>query len=331
MTKFYPLKLEPQLKDKVWGGHWLIDNLGRAGDSTSKLGESWEAFSGSRITNGVWQNSTLGQLYAEYGVQLAGPVAAHYPQFPLLVKFIDARENLSVQVHPDDALAQQLENYRFGKSEMWYIMAAEPGAHILYSLNDKASSREELGSALQAGTIVDYVNSVPVQAGDVVYLPSRTVHALCAGIVVYELQQESDITYRLYDWGRQGREIHLDKGLQALSLENRNFHVTHPQPTKHATYAQVTLKESPYFTCELLEVTSEFKLAQPRSNFQLLSVIGGAGSLSSPDHSFASETLSLGDTVFIPAGLSYQLLNASTPSAAATQAPLRVLIGSIDN
>lgn len=305
MTKIYPLKLEPQLKEKVWGGNWLVEQLGRIGGKDAPLGESWEAFSGSLITNGEWQGQTLGSLYQAHRDEIGGEVANTYPEFPLLVKFIDARENLSVQVHPDDALAQKLENYRFGKSEMWYIVAAEPQARILYSLNDKATSVEELGQALKNETLLDYINSVPVKTGDVVYLPSRTIHALCEGIVVYELQQESDITYRLYDWGRQGREIHHEKGLQAISLESRNLQVMHPQAENHEDFAFTELVSCPYFSCELLEVFDQVEVEG--DSFTLLTALSGSGKISSPTGEFEVENIGSGDTFLLPSSLSYLL------------------------
>ncbi len=321
MTNFYPLRLEPQLKEKVWGGRWLIEQLGRAGDMNANWGESWEAFSGSVVANGAWQGQTLGELYTVYGQTLAGTVAQNYPQFPLLVKFLDARENLSVQVHPDDELAQKLENYRFGKSEMWYVMAAEPGARILYSLNDKANSQAELAIALKNGSILEYINSVPVQAGDVVNLPSRTVHALGEGIVVYELQQESDITYRLHDWGRTGREIHHEKCLQTINLASRNLQVTHPKPLKtEVGAAYFGVAASQYFECNLLEITGETSWSAAGRSFGLLSVLGGTGLLTTPDNGFEQEILGLGDTFLLPAHLSYVF------KATGSAEPLRLIM-----
>jgi len=321
MTDFYPLRLEPQLKEKVWGGRWLVEKLGRAGKVDAKLGESWEAFSGSVVANGAWQGQTLGKLYSEYGLALGGTVAQNYPQFPLLVKFLDAQENLSVQIHPDDELAQKLENYPFGKSEMWYVMAAEPGARILYSLNDKANSQAELAAALKNGSILEYINSVPVQTGDVVNLPARTVHALCEGIVVYELQQESDITYRLHDWGRTGREIHHEKCLQAIDLANRNLQVTHPTLVKNeAGAAFFALAANQYFDCNLLEITGETSWSAEGRSFGLLSVLSGTGLLTVRDNGFEQEKLGLGDTFLLPAHLSY-VFKATQPTE-----PLRLIM-----
>jgi len=314
--ELYPLKFTPKLVEKVWGGHWLAEHLGRkASDEGELLGESWETFSGSTVTNGSLAGRKLGDLYQENGPALAGEIARKYPQFPLLVKFIDARENLSVQVHPNDALAQKLENYRFGKSEMWYIVQAEAGARILYGLSDKATSLDQIGAAFKSEAILPYLKSMPVQAGDIVYLPSGTVHALCEGIVVYELQQESDITYRLYDWGRQGREMHYEKGLQAINLEARNLTISHPTP---AAQGSVTLVECPYFSCELLEISDQLERPANNQSFTLLTTLSGAGRIVSPTNSFSPETLGAGDSLLIPASLPY-LLKADQP--------LRILAG----
>ncbi|MEI6046723.1 MAG: type I phosphomannose isomerase catalytic subunit, partial [Chloroflexota bacterium] len=291
-----------------------------------RIGESWEAFSGSLVTNGTWQGHSLGLLYDEYPLELAGEISKSHAEFPLLVKFIDARENLSVQVHPDDALARTLENYRSGKSEMWYVMEAEPEAHILYGLNDKVTSLEQLSEALKQGTLLEYVSSIPIKAGDVVYLPSRTIHALCQGVVVYELQQESDITYRLYDWGRQGREIHHEKGLQAINLETHNLKVSHPAPLQHEGFASVTLVECPYFTNELVEISDQLKSSERAEgtdkgrSFTLLTVLSGAGAIVSPSNAFAAEAIHKGDTFLLPANLSYTLKASTTPE------PLRVIL-----
>lgn len=320
MVKLYPLRLEAQLKEKVWGGHWLAEELGRPSEKGALLGESWEAFSGSVILNGEWQGRTLGELYQEFQAEVGGEVAKAYPEFPLLVKFIEARENLSVQVHPNDQKAQQLENYRSGKTEMWYVIAAEPGAYILYGLNDKASSLDELDQALRNEKIVDYMNRVEVKKGDVVYLPSGTVHALCAGVVVYELQQESDITYRLYDWGRQGREIHVEKGLQVINLEARNLEISHPQPHKHNGRSEAALVDCPYFYDELLEVSDQSDFPATGKSFSLLSSLSGAGTIYSGDGEFEPETIQTGDTFLIPARLSFSLKTDNQTE------PLRVIL-----
>ncbi|HEX2916266.1 MAG TPA: type I phosphomannose isomerase catalytic subunit [Chloroflexia bacterium] len=305
----YPLRLEPQVKEIVWGGRWLAEVLGRPGKPDAPLGESWEAYSKSLINNGSLNGRQLNELFDEYGGAFFGTAAMNYPKFPLLVKFIDAKDNLSVQVHPDNALAQELENYPLGKTEFWYVMAAEPGAEICYGLNDSATSREQLGQALAEKDLLRYLQRSPVKAGDVVYIPAGTVHALTKGIVVYELQQDSDITYRLYDWGRVGREIHIEKGLKAINLEYHNMQVTHPELKADNGYARAQLIESPFFQSELLRIDREASLKASPDSFMLLSVIEGQGQLNDPRGKWESEALRKGDTLLIPASLEFKLVS----------------------
>lgn len=309
MNELYPLRLEPQVKEVVWGGRWLADELGRSGPEGARLGESWEAYSGSMVANGPLAGRKLGDLFYQYGATLVGQAAMPYPKFPLLVKFIDAHDNLSVQVHPDNTLAQQLENYPFGKTEFWYIMAAEPGAEICYGLNDAAQNREQLAEAIRQQDLLKYIQKAPVQAGDVVYLPAGTVHALTKGIVVYELQQDSDITYRLYDWGRTGREIHVEKGLLSINFKYKNMMVTHPDLAAAGGYASARLVESSYFVAELWEVQKEASLKASADSFTLVSVLDGAGQLAAPAGEFDKLELNKGDTVLVPAGIDFTLTN----------------------
>ncbi len=306
---FYPLRLEPYVKEVVWGGRWLADELGRVGPKDAPLGESWEAYSDSTVTNGPLAGRKLGQLFEEYGAKLVGSSAEAYPKFPLLVKFIDARENLSIQVHPNNALAQKLENSPFGKTEFWYIIQAGPEAAICYSLNDEATSREQLGQAIQNQDIVRFLQTSPVKAGDVVFIPAGTVHALTKGIVVYELQQDSDITYRLYDWGRTGREIHIEKGLQAVNLDYRNLPITHPAPVAAEGYERTRLVECEYFISEVWQISQAANFQATAKSFVLLTNLAGAGQITSPTQDFTPQALDKGDTVLIPAGLAYTLTN----------------------
>ena len=200
------------------------------------------------------KGQTLGEVFAREGAAFAGRAAAVYPRFPLLVKFIDAHENLSIQVHPNDDLARQLENYPYGKTEFWYVLDAAPDAHIYYGLNAPDIAREDLQAALENQDLLRYLNRVPVQAGDVVYMPAGTIHALTAGVVVYELQQDSDITYRLYDWGRTGREIHLEKGLQAIDPGAPTWKSRRPVFTEQAGNQRASLVNCGFFHSQLWRV-----------------------------------------------------------------------------
>jgi mannose-6-phosphate isomerase len=318
MVDSYPLRLEPFVKEVVWGGRWLADELGRQGPPNAPLGESWEAYTGSPIINGEYSGQKLGELFKKHGSALFGEIAASYPRFPLLVKFIDAKQNLSVQVHPDDTLAQQLENFPFGKTEFWYVMAAEPGAELLFGLNAEARDREQLREAIKQGELVRYMQSVPVREGDVIFLPAGTVHALTKGIVVYELQQDCDITYRLYDWGRTGREIHIEKGLLSIDLNFRNLPVTHPEPQKQDGYSCAELVNCQYFIAQLWQIDGIASFKAVPGSFTLLSTLDGEGKLEAGNE---QEKLEKGDTLLVPAGMDYRLVSNNPNN------PLKVIGG----
>jgi mannose-6-phosphate isomerase len=304
-----PCRLMPRLKEVVWGGDWLVRELGRAGTPGTPYGESWEAYSGSVIAEGPAAGLTLGDLFAEQGERLFGRSAARFPRFPLLVKFIDAHQNLSVQVHPDDERAQRIENYPYGKTEYWYVLAAEPGAELIYGLNRADITHDDLERALRDQTLVDYCARVPVRAGDVLFIPAGTVHALTEGVVVYELQQDCDITYRLYDWGRTGREIHLEKGLACIDTARHTMQVSHPvneakQPTGDGSLQRTTLAEWDLFRSDLIHVFAETILPAAPETFLLLTVIEGEGAIS-------DLPVRKGDTLFLPAHTGYTLHPAS--------------------
>jgi len=285
----------------------LANKLGRKGAERANLGESWEAYSNSIIINGDFCGEKLAELFDTYGASLFGAAAMSYPKFPLLVKFIDAHQNLSVQVHPDDAMAQRLENYPFGKTEFWYVIEAKEGAEICYSLNDISASREELAEAIRRDDLLRFVQRTPVKKGDVVFLPAGTVHALTEGIIVYELQQDCDITYRLYDWGRVGREMHVEKGVQAIDLTSRNFKVSHTEGVRHEGYWATELVDCDFFTATLWQIEKQAQLkAAPRS-FTLLTVLGGEGEIRSPTDEFMPQPLNKGDTLLIPTDMDYEL------------------------
>lgn len=319
----YPLRLEPQVKEIVWGGSWLAENLGRSNNFDLKLGESWEAYSGTKVTNGSLAGRSLGELFKEDAVKYFGEKSQDYPKFPLLVKFIDARENLSVQVHPDNFLAQQIENYPYGKTEFWYVMQAQPGAEICYGLNETAENLDQLKEALSNQDLLRYLQKAPVREGDVVFLPAGTVHALTKGIVVYELQQDTDITYRLYDWGRVGREIHIEKGLKAIKLDNPNPKVTHPEPVRKEGYASTQLVESEFFTAELYNVDSRAELQARTDSFILLTVLEGRGTLEPATTLFDDEPIEKGQTILIPPALDFRLVSSNGDE------PLKVISGTV--
>ena len=205
----FPVKTVPYSCEKDWGGDRLRTLFDKDIPS-EKTGESWEISAHPGGECSAW-GMPLSQAVARYGNALLGDAPS---PFPLLIKLLDARENLSVQVHPDDALALRLEGQPYGKTEAWYVLAAQPGAELIVGID---GTPEQIRAAAAAGRLDGCLRRIPVKARDAVYIPAGTVHALTAGIVVYEVQQSSDTTYRLYAWGRDD-VLHIEQSIAALSI-----------------------------------------------------------------------------------------------------------------
>ncbi len=231
----YPLVIEPKERELIWGGHALAERYGKPAAPHATIGESWECWDENRVRNGPYAGRTLAGLRVQIGRELTGkadPAAI----FPLLTKLIDAQQALSVQVHPDDAYAQRVEHQRVGKTECWYILEAQPGATIVLGWN-RDTSREEYFERTKDGLLDDLLRRVTVQPGDVFYLPAGTLHAIGAGIVLFETQQASDLTYRIFDYNRRGpdgklRELHVEKAADVL-----DFGRSTAGPLRHLSYA----------------------------------------------------------------------------------------------
>jgi len=214
-----PLVLEPKEVPLVWGGRALAGRYGKPPVGDAVVGESWECFDANRVARGPLAGRTLGELRAEFGAALLGRLDPAYA-FPLLTKFIDAQGALSVQVHPDDAYARATEGQRNGKTECWYILEAEPGAELVLGWN-RDLTRDEYRARVADGSLGEVLRRVPVAPGDVFHLPAGTLHAIGAGIVLFETQQTSDLTYRIFDWNRLGtdgkpRELHVEKAADVV-------------------------------------------------------------------------------------------------------------------
>ena len=293
----YPLKLEAALHVKVWGGRRLATQMGKPLPTAQPYGESWELHDTSLITNGAYRGASLGELTRQFGADLVGAGNDPAEGMPLLAKFIDAGEWLSVQVHPDDAQAKDMEGEPRGKSEAWLVLHAEAGARLVIGLQ-KGITRQQMKSAIQSGRLEALLVYAEVKAGDVLYIPANTVHALGPGILVYEIQQSSDTTYRLYDWGRLGldgqpRQLHIDKGAAVANLESL------PQVRRPGGDLLV---EGEYFRSwrhtladGALEIASD-------GRFQALTCIEGRLQVSAQDAG-ASDSIALnkGETGLIPA------------------------------
>jgi mannose-6-phosphate isomerase len=225
----YPLTFEPVFRDYIWGGRNLETRFGRA-LPPGIVAESWDISghpsSSTRVDHGPMARLTLPEVQAHLGTALVGTRsrwATDRDKFPLLVKLLDANRPLSVQVHPPDAYALEHENGELGKTEMWYVLYAKPSAQLVYGLSQKTTA-EAFRLALQDGTLNEYLHYLSIQQGDAIFVPTGTIHALLEGAVVAEIQQNSDTTYRVYDWGRVGadgkpRPLHIDKALDVINFD----------------------------------------------------------------------------------------------------------------
>lgn len=259
----YPLLFHPNLHTVIWGGHRLQPYKGIP--STSEpIGESWEVSavesSSSIVSNGPLAGKSLIEVVKEYGAEILGErVSEKYDgKLPLLVKFIDAEKDLSIQVHPNDEMAQRVHG-KFGKTEMWYIIDAKPGAY-LYAGFKQEITPYEYQKRVEDGSICDVLAKHEVHAGDVFFLPAGRVHAIGGGILLAEVQQSSDVTYRIFDYGRLGldgkpRELHTELAAQAL-----DFHIEEDYRTHYAESIEraVPVIDTPYFDVRIMDITEPF-------------------------------------------------------------------------
>lgn len=312
----YPMKLIAPLKDYIWGGTKLKTEYGKKTE-LDKVSESWELACHkdgmSVIANGSAQGKTL-ESYLEENSAALGERAKKFPYFPLLIKLIDAKDNLSVQVHPDNDYAMRVEG-EFGKTEMWYIVEAEPGATLIYGFQQEISA-EEFARRIADNTLLEVCNEVPVKKGDVFFIASGTLHAIGKGILIAEIQQNSNTTYRVYDFGRVGkdgkpRELHVDKAKEVTSLTKPTRDTKALAKIPVDGYAMELLAACEYFTVYHAALTDDAncKLTTDEGSFQSLTVLSGSLDLTAPNASEENKiTLTKGETVFLPANLgAYEL------------------------
>ncbi len=263
--RIYPLTFQPVFRDYIWGGRNLETLFGRA-LPPGIVAESWEisghASSPTRVERGEWQGRTLPEVMNALGLELIGRNSAGMlarGRFPLLVKLLDANRDLSVQVHPNDAYAAEHEGGELGKTEMWYVLHAQPGAQLIYGL-EPGATRESLRDAIARDTVVTQLHRLGVTPGDCLFIPAGTVHALLAGIVVAEIQQNSDATYRVYDWGRLGvdgkpRPLHIEKALDVIDWGQVRPRPAQPVPLlQRDGIASARLVACPQFVVERVEL-----------------------------------------------------------------------------
>ncbi len=312
----YPYLLNAVVKAKIWGGRNLEGVLGKKLPDQDLIGETWEAWEGCTIANGEHQGKTLASLIERDAAGILGSAAAD-ARFPLLFKFIDAQDDLSVQVHPDDAEAQAMERQPFGKTEAWYVLHAEPGAKLILGFNQEVTP-ERVAASIKDKTLVDLLAFVPVERGDVLFVPAGTVHAIGKGIVLAEIQENSDITYRLYDWGREakGRELHIAQSLDVLGYGRMTGPKIPAAVIPGRQFDRHYLVACRYFALELLHIHSprpEFRL---NGGFHILSAIKGGARLVFGKDFKQDLVVTQGQTVLIPAGLE---MYALAPMGALTE------------
>ncbi len=262
MNNLYPLKFTPICKDKIWGGNKLNELLNKEYPELPNCGETWE-ISGvqdeiSVVSNGFLKGNNLEELIEVYMGDLVGEKVYEKfgTEFPLLVKFIDANDNLSIQVHPNDELSRERHD-AFGKTEMWYVVQADPGAKLISGFNRKIDKESYL-KYFKNGQLEEILNYEEVKAGDVFFIPAGRVHAIGKGIVVAEIQQTSDVTYRIYDFNRlddkgNPRELHTDLAVDAIAYEYETNYRTGYNAVDNQS---VKLVECQYFTTNILPLTT---------------------------------------------------------------------------
>lgn len=309
-----PLAFHPRYVEKVWGGRNLKRILGHLPRTRAPIGEAWLAWDGLRVEKDGRLGRTLAEVLQADAPTYLGKPLDEIPgrAFPLLVKFLDAAENLSVQVHPDDSYARAREGQPFGKCEMWYVLATEPGAAVYHGLRRELSP-DELRTALAQGRLVDELERVEVQPGDVLINHPGTIHALGGGVVLYELQQSCDLTYRLYDWDRGGRELHLDLGLAVIDRRPHRTHRVEPISIDEPNYARTFLAASRYFAAELLTVKDRGRVPMVPDRWELLTALDRVRVRVFPRGRW--RVMSPGETVLLPVGAEGFNLEAREGSA----------------
>ena len=290
----------------IWGGDKLRQYKAISTDQKN-IGESWE-LSGvpgneSVVSNGEFAGRTITELIKEYGAELLGRhvYETYGENFPLLIKFIDARDDLSIQVHPDDAMAQSVHGQPFGKTEMWYVVSADMDAHLMSGLSAEITP-EEYVSRVENNTITDVLCDYKVQSGDVFFLPAGRIHSIGKGCFIAEIQQTSDLTYRIYDFGRLGldgkpRELHTELAKDAIDYSVSEDYRTAYTPVLNE---DAPLVECEYFKTNLLDLTEPLSVdVKSKDSFMIVICLEGKGILK--DSQENSITLKQGETILVPA------------------------------
>jgi mannose-6-phosphate isomerase len=302
--KLYPFKFEPILKERLWGGTKLKDVLGKPIVS-SITGESWELSTVkgdvSVVSNGVLAKTSLQDIINTNSEGLLGKsvVKRFGTDFPILIKFIDAKQDLSIQLHPNDKLAKERHD-SFGKTEMWYIMDADPKAELIVGFN-KDVTKAEYAESLKKDSLLDLLNYEPVREGDTFFINTGKIHAIGAGVMLAEIQQTSDITYRVFDFNRTDkdgnrRELHTELALDAIDYKKKDdFKISYSQNLNETNH----LVDCPYFKTNFIRLTENIELdITERDSFTILMCVGGEVLIKTAEGEVA---IKRGETVLLPA------------------------------
>lgn len=297
-----PMLLKPAFKDYIWGGTRLRDDFQKDCDF-DKIAESWELSchkdGNSVISGGEFDGLTLQEFIDKQGKAVLGTNCERFENFPILIKLIDAKDNLSVQVHPNNEYALRVEG-EYGKTEMWYIVDCDEGATLLYGFKNEIS-KDEFAKRIADNTLLEVTNAVPVKKGDVFFIEAGTLHAIGKGILIAEIQQNSNTTYRIYDYGRVGndgkpRELHVEKAKDVTALRPAKAYPETEIIAKDG-YTEKLLSSCEYFTTYALEVNDKATLTADEKSFNSILILEGSGRLSGE----SEIEFKKGDSIFVPA------------------------------
>lgn len=302
--------LKPALKETIWGGNKLKNGFGMESD-LSNIAEAWmlscHEDGEATVINGKFKGETLSRVIEhELGLECLGTNCSEFESiedFPILIKLIDADDKLSVQVHPDDEYAAAHEKDVRGKTEAWYIIDCDDDAELIYGFSDDIS-KEAFRSAIENGTLLDKVNRVKVKPGDVAFISSGTLHAIGKGILLAEVQQSCNTTYRVFDYNRTGldgkpRELHIEKAVDVTKCcIPENSLDPAGMPVKHDGYTSILLAECKYFTMSLIDTDSLYAGESDEKSFTSLIVLDGEGEIKCGDEEY---DIKKGDSIFMPA------------------------------
>ncbi|WP_452228216.1 type I phosphomannose isomerase catalytic subunit [Lacinutrix sp. MEBiC02404] len=306
----YPIKFRPILKEKIWGGQKLKELLNKESDLPN-IGESWEISDIEKdisiVSNGVLKGKTLKELLEIYKADLIGKknYRVFGNTFPLLIKFIDAKKDLSIQLHPNDTLAAKRHN-SFGKTEMWYVLQAEEDANLIVGFNQEMTP-EKYVKHLEAKALPEILNFEKVEEGDSYFIEVGQVHAIGAGVLLAEIQQTSDVTYRIYDWDRLDnkgnlRELHNDLAIDAINFRKQDDFRVRYSKTENEENQMV---DCPYFTTNYLEITKTIKKENKVDSFIIYMCVSGEAEIKTEQF---NQIITKGETVLLPAAIkTYQI------------------------